>query len=67
MTTETLKPNEYRCCICHGVFVKGWSDEEAVAELSARLPEADPAECDLACDDCFNRIMAIMKASEYAH
>ena len=27
-----LKPNEYQCEACKGVFEKGWSDEEALNE-----------------------------------
>jgi hypothetical protein len=50
-----MKPNEYKCAACGGVFEKGWSDEEALAELDETF--GVPVECcDIVCDDCFHEI-----------
>lgn len=49
----SLAHNEYRCCACGGIFAKGWSDNEAQAELAATFPGANTEDCDLVCDDCF--------------
>jgi DNA-directed RNA polymerase subunit RPC12/RpoP len=36
-----MENNEYKCAICHGIFNKGITDEEAVKEKR-----------ELVCDDC---------------
>lgn len=52
-----LGPNEYRCNVCKGVFDKGWSDEEAKAELDSGIFGDVPVEeCDVACDDCWKKM-----------
>jgi hypothetical protein len=48
-----MKSNEFRCFICKEVFEKGFTDEEALAELNANHPGMSPDECDLVCDDCY--------------
>ena len=48
-----MKPNEYRCAACKGVFEKGWSEDEAVAELGQAFPDFEPGECEVVCDDCY--------------
>lgn len=48
-----MKSNEFKCARCEGVFEKGWSDEEAAAELGERFPGFTEDECVLICDDCF--------------
>lgn len=50
-----LKPNEFRCGCCGKVYQKGWSDEEAKAEAAENFPDFSVDECDLVCDDCFNK------------
>lgn len=52
-----LKPNEYRCASCVGVFEKAWSDEEAKTELATNFPGFEPDDCDLVCDDCYQKLM----------
>ena len=43
----------YVCALCGETFVKGWSDEEAAAELAATFgPEMPIEACGLVCDDC---------------
>jgi hypothetical protein len=49
--------NKYVCARCGGKFEKGWSDEEAKAELDSTF--AVPVEqCALVCDDCFRLLIA---------
>lgn len=43
----------FKCACCDGVFEKGWSDEEAKAELGETFEGFEPEDCDLVCDDCF--------------
>lgn len=44
--------NTYTCSLCGETFDKGWSDEEAEAELASTfaVPKVD---CNLVCDDCY--------------
>lgn len=55
-----LKANEYQCEICLGVFVKGWSDEEAQAEYEQLFPKHVAAKADkgVVCDDCYKKLVA---------
>jgi hypothetical protein len=50
---EPLKPNEYQCAACAGIFEKGWGDEVAKEELSNTFPGYETEDCALVCDDCF--------------
>jgi hypothetical protein len=52
---KKLKPNEYQCEICHGVFEKGWTEEEANAERSEIFGSPVAEDDGLVCDDCFNK------------
>ncbi len=59
-----LAENEYRCAECGGIFVKGWSDEEAAAEANERLPglmEANEEDRVMVCDDCYKSIIGNVK------
>lgn len=51
-----LQPNEYRCAECRGVFEKGRSDEDAMAEKEVLFPDFPVTDCDLVCDDCFKKM-----------
>ena len=48
--------SEYKCAVCHEVFNTGWTDEEAQAELAEKFPWATEDDCDLVCDDCYNKM-----------
>lgn len=51
---QTVGPNQYRCAHCGGIFDKGWSDEEAWAEHTAKFGDTfKPEQTDVICDDCF--------------
>jgi hypothetical protein len=53
-----MNANEYKCQACGGVFEKGWSDEEAAAELGETFPDFAPIDCGLVCDDCWQKHFA---------
>lgn len=58
-------PNEsktFTCVICHETFDKGWSDEEAKAELDDAFPTLNEGDCDLVCDDCYKQLPEWMKS-----
>lgn len=57
MKKRKLRKNEYECGICHGIFNKGRSDEEAWEEFEARHPTIPREETGIVCDPCFNKIM----------
>ena len=51
----------FECDVCHGVFEKARTDEEAVADMHAtwRQPmETDEDGLGVICDDCFRRLIA---------
>lgn len=48
--------DEYECAMCHGVFKEDRPKEEALAELEQEFPGFTPEDCDLVCDDCWNRM-----------
>jgi hypothetical protein len=52
-----VNANEYQCAACGEVFPKGWSDEEAIAELGEDWPGVGVADCDIICDDCDKKFM----------
>lgn len=52
-----MKPDEYRCELCGGVFAKAWTDEEAEAELHARFPGHETVACSVVCDDCYRTML----------
>lgn len=45
----------YTCAACGGVFEKGWSDEEALAEAAEVFPDWG-GPMDVVCDDCWNKM-----------
>ena len=55
----------FTCDNCGDVFDKVWSDEEAAAEAEELFPGidvTDPAETGIVCDDCYQHIMARVRA-----
>jgi len=49
--------DEYQCAECKGVFEKGWSDDEALAESDSKFPTVALEDMAVVCDDCFNQMM----------
>jgi hypothetical protein len=52
---KKIKENEYECAVCHGIFEKGWTDEEARAEEKETFGANDPDSA-IVCDDCYNKM-----------
>ena len=55
-----MENNEFKCELCHNIYIKGWTDEEANDELEKNF-SIDPEECGTVCDDCYNEIMNPLK------
>ena len=60
-----MKPNQFQCSMCKGVFDKEWSDEEAEAERKELFPDSPWSECDLICDDCFEKVKPSRNPEQY--
>lgn len=43
----------YQCWKCKEWYEKGWSDEDAAAELADMHPGLSEADCEILCDDCY--------------
>ena len=54
-----MKPTEYKCAGCGGVFEKGWTDEDAEREQEGNgwgsMPDSEMA---VVCDDCYQKLFA---------
>ena len=50
---------KYECVHCHGIFMKAWSDEEALADLNANFPGVSANDCKRVCEDCYKLITGI--------
>jgi hypothetical protein len=49
----------YQCAVCHGIFVKTVSDEEALAEMRETWQrEAHDDDPGIVCDDCYQVVLA---------
>ena len=51
-----MKPNQYQCHMCKGVFDKEWSDEEAKAEHDRDFPGESLDTACVMCDDCYQKV-----------
>lgn len=52
--------NTYECAVCHGVFEKGITDEEAMAESEELFGHYDEEDLGIVCDDCWKRVMEVL-------
>ena len=52
-----LKENEFRCTHCGGVFLKGWSEEEARKEAEQWGDELEEQGEAVVCDPCYQEFM----------
>ena len=55
-----MKPMQFKCAACGGIFTKGWTDDEASDELHTKFPDEVLSDAAVVCDDCFQ----VMAASE---
>lgn len=53
---KKMNSNEYKCCVCEGVFEKGWTDEEAKKEKDELFGDVPLEDCCLVCDDCYKNM-----------
>jgi hypothetical protein len=49
--------SEFQCARCKGIFPKGWSDEESLAESRELFGEIPPEHRVPICDVCFAEFM----------
>lgn len=47
--------DKYKCAVCEEEFDKGWTGEEAEAELAENFG-VPKEECDMVCDDCYKKM-----------
>lgn len=60
--TETeLKPDEYRCDMCQGVYKREPSDDYANAEFKQNFGREVTPDDGIICDDCYKRIMPLIQ------
>lgn len=55
-----LKPGEFRCECCGGMFEKEWTEEQALDEyrkIFGKLPKALYERKASLCDDCYRKVM----------
>jgi hypothetical protein len=52
----------FTCDVCGGVFMSGWSEEEAVAEKERLWGDIPLEECGTVCDDCFEQVLELALA-----
>lgn len=46
----------FTCAMCGGEFVKGRSDEEALAEMTESFGDLPDEPLSIVCDDCYQKI-----------
>jgi hypothetical protein len=53
-----MKENEYECGICHEIYIKGWSDKDALCEAvdNFGFEEFNKGDNVIICDDCYEQI-----------
>lgn len=52
-SVDDIKPGQYRCEMCQGIFDNGWTEEESIAEAESN--GFDVNDCGKVCDDCFKK------------
>ena len=50
------EPETFRCDRCKQVFPKGWSDEDALAEMRERFPGMQASAFSVLCDSCNEKL-----------
>ena len=50
------EPEAFRCDKCKRVFPKGWSDEDALAEMRERFPGMEASDFTILCDSCNEKL-----------
>lgn len=50
------EPETFRCDRCKRVFPKGWSNEDALAEMRERFPGLEAGDFTVLCDSCNEKL-----------
>jgi hypothetical protein len=51
----------FRCAQCGGVFEKGWSEDEVIAEAAENgFDLSDPSELVVVCEDCYRKMSMLI-------
>lgn len=50
------EPETFRCDRCNRIFPKGWSDEDALAEMLERFPGMKASDFTVLCDSCNEKL-----------
>jgi hypothetical protein len=61
-----MKPNEYQCAICGGVFEEVWDDVEADLEYLRYFGTTPEAGRKLVCEDCYQKFKPEAQPEMYA-
>ena len=69
----TIKPHEYQCHACNGVYSEGWSkawfkawtEEERLNESKKLFGDIPEHERVIVCDDCFKQITSRPEFEEW--
>ncbi len=48
--------NTFTCAVCHCVFDNKGTEEDGDKELSEFFPDTPKEECDVVCDDCWEKL-----------
>ena len=49
---------KYTCAMCKKSFESDWTDEEARNELNDKFENVQVSDCEIVCDDCYNKVMS---------
>ena len=53
-----MKPEEFKCEECGGIFEKGWTDNEArLEQIENEFGNIPNNQLAVICDDCYKKIM----------
>lgn len=61
---KNLSHDEFLCEMCGGIFNKGISDEQAMKEKIELFFDAPLDECDIVCENCFQKMDAVFNFSD---
>lgn len=53
-----MKPGEYQCALCKGIFQSARSEQEAIAEKERDFGDLPMDRCVVVCDGCYREYMS---------
>jgi hypothetical protein len=60
MPDMPAKDKEFTCDVCGETFIADWTEDEAMAEAEINFPGILKEKMGIACDDCFEKVMAVL-------